>query len=162
LQERIVPEARPPVPPFTPETAAETARVVEDLCNSCDPALVSSVCAVDGYWQERLERVQGRAAIGELLHRKWIREQSYRVIKEVWAFREDKIAVRCGSEWRDDSGNWFRSLGSESWEFAADGLIQCCFLSINDLPIRESERMFRWDRWAPRPPNHPSLSDFGL
>jgi nuclear transport factor 2 (NTF2) superfamily protein len=157
-----VSDARARLPPFTLETAQQKVREIEDLCNSRNPQRVSLAYTADSSWRNRAEFFQGRAAIVEFLQRKWLREQGYRVIEELWAFTDNKIAVRFGYEWHDDSGNWFRSLGNENWEFAPDGLIDRSLASINDVPIRESERMFRWNQSAPRPMGHPGLSDFCL
>jgi nuclear transport factor 2 (NTF2) superfamily protein len=157
-----VSDARARLPPFTLETSQQKVREIEDLCNSRNPQRVSLAYTADSSWRNRAEFFQGRAAIVEFLQRKWLREQGYRVIEELWAFTDNKIAVRFGYEWHDDSGNWFRSLGNENWEFAPDGLIDRSLASINDVPIRESERMFRWNQSAPRPMGHPGLSDFCL
>jgi nuclear transport factor 2 (NTF2) superfamily protein len=155
-------ENRPPLPPFTRETATQKVRGAEDGWNSCDPRLVSLVYTADSYWRNRSEFVQGRPAIIELLTRKWAKELDYRLIKELWAFTENRIAVRFAYEWHDDSQNWFRSYGNENWDFAANGLMQRRLACINDLPIKESDRKFFWDRSGPRPTDHASLSDLGL
>src|SRR5438046_2196168 len=135
---------RPPLPPFTAETAAQKVRMAEDAWNTCDCARVALAYTPDSRWRNRVEFLQGRAEIEAFLTRKWSRELDYRLIKELWAFRENRIAVRFAYEWRDDSGNWFRSYGNENWEFAASGLMQRRIASINDAPNRHEERQFRW------------------
>lgn len=152
---------RPPLPPFTAETAAQKARMAEDAWNSRDPTRVSLAYTEDSLWRNRAEFLQGRPAIVAFLQRKWARELDYRLIKEVWTHGENRIAVRFAYEWRDDSGHWFRSHGNENWEFDAHGLMRERFASINDLPIAESERKFHWPE-SRRPDDHPSLSDLGL
>jgi nuclear transport factor 2 (NTF2) superfamily protein len=155
-------ESRPPLPPFTRETAIQKIRAAEDAWNSCNPQRVSLAYAVDSKWRNRSEFINGRAEIVEFLTRKWNRELDYRLIKELWAFTEDRIAVRFAYEWHDDSSNWFRSYGNENWEFDEHGLMRVRHASINDLPIKESDRKYRWDRSGPRPAEYPSLSDLGL
>jgi nuclear transport factor 2 (NTF2) superfamily protein len=155
-------EARPPLPPFTRETAIQKVRGAEDGWNSCDPRRVSLAYTADSSWRNRSEFLQGREEIVAFLTRKWARELDYRLIKELWAFSEDRIAVRFAYEWHDDSGNWFRSYGNENWEFASNGLMRRRLASINDLPIRDSERKYHWDRSGPRPADHAGLSDLGL
>jgi len=155
-------ETRPPFPPFTRETATQKVRGAEDGWNSCDPQRVSLVYTPDSYWRNRSEFIHGRAEIVAFLTRKWSKELDYRLIKELWAFTDNRIAVRFAYEWHDDSGNWFRSYGNENWEFAGTGLMQRRFASINDVPIKEAERKFHWDRSKPRPADHPGLSDLGL
>jgi nuclear transport factor 2 (NTF2) superfamily protein len=140
----------------------QKVRGAEDGWNSCDPQRVSLVYTPDSEWRNRAEFFRGRAEIVAFLTRKWAKELDYRLIKELWAFTDNRIAVRFGYEWRDDSGNWFRSYGNENWEFAGNGLMQRRIASINDLPIRETERKFQWGRSGPRPADHPSLSDLGL
>lgn len=152
---------RPPLPPFTDETAAQKARMAEDAWNSRDPERVSLAYTVDSEWRNRAEFVTGRDQIVGFLTRKWARELDYRLIKEVWAFSGDRIAVRFAYEWRDDSGQWYRSYGNENWEFDAEGLMRRRIASINDLPIMESERKFHWPAGA-RPADHPGLGDLGL
>ena len=152
---------RPPVPPFTTQTAAEKVRLAEDGWNSRDPAKVSLAYSVDSVWRNRTEFLQGRDTIVAFLTRKWLRELDYRLIKELWSFHENRIAVRFAYEWHDDSGSWFRSYGNENWEFAADGLMRLRLASINDLPIRDSDRKYHWPLGR-RPDEHPSLSDLGL
>ena len=152
---------RPPLPPFNAETAAQKARMAEDAWNSRDPARVALAYTPDSRWRNRAEFLQGRDAIEQFLTRKWARELDYRLIKEVWACHANRIAVRFAHEWRDDSGQWFRSYGNENWEFDARGLMQTRFASINDLPIREAERKYHWPLGR-RPDDHPGLSDLGL
>ncbi len=152
---------RPPVPPFTTQTAAEKVRLAEDGWNSRDPAKVSLAYSVDSVWRNRTEFLQGRDTIVAFLTRKWLRELDYRLIKELWSFHENRIAVRFAYEWHYDSGNWFRSYGNENWEFEADGLMRLRLASINDLPIRDSDRKYHWPLGR-RPDDHPSLSDLGL
>jgi len=154
-------ENRPPLPPFTRETAIRKIRLAEDGWNSRDAARVSTAYTVDTKWRNRVTFVHGRVEAEQFLREKWARENEYRLIKELWAFTDNRIAVRYAYEWRDDSGNWFRSHGNENWEFAPDGLMQCRHASINDQPIREEERMFRWPLGR-RPDDHPGLSDLGL
>ena len=149
------------VPPFTRETAIAKVRLAEDGWNSRDPERVSLVYTEDSRWRNRAEFPVGRKEIVDFLRRKWARELDYRLIKELWTFADNRIAVRFAYEWHDDSGHWFRSYGNENWEFDAQGLMQRRFASINDLPIRESERKFRWPLGR-RPDDHPGLSDLGL
>jgi nuclear transport factor 2 (NTF2) superfamily protein len=153
--------SRPPLPPFTAETAARKARLAEDAWNSRDPVRVAGAYTENSRWRNRAEIFQGRAAIEAFLARKWNRELEYRLIKEVWAFGENRIAVRFVYESRDDSGNWYRSHGNEQWEFDAEGLMQRREASINDLRITEAERKFRWPL-GPRPEGHPGLTELGL
>lgn len=153
--------ARPPFPPFDPETAALKARLAEDAWNSRDAARVSLAYTTDSRWRNRSEFVAGRAEIEAFLVRKWSRELEYRLIKEVWAFRDNRIAVRFAYEWHDDPGQWYRSYGNENWEFDDAGLMRIRIASINDLPIDESQRLFRWPLGR-RPDDHPGLSDLGL
>src|SRR5262245_17770826 len=153
--------ARPPLPPFTAETAAQKARLAEDAWNTRDPARVALAYTVDSIWRNRAEFIHGRAEIEAFLTRKWNRELDYRLIKEVWTFRDNRIAVRFAYEWHDDSGNWFRSYGNENWEFDEDGLMRRRIASINDLPIKDGERKYHWPLGR-RPDDHPSLSDLGL
>jgi uncharacterized protein len=152
---------RPPLPPFTLETAIQKVRLAEDGWNSRNPEKVSLAYAVDSVWRNRSEFMSGREAIVQFLTRKWTKELDYRLIKELWAFRENRIAVRFAYESRDDSGNWFRSYGNENWEFNPDGLMARRIASINDLPISESDRKFFWPLGR-RPDEHPGLSDLGL
>ena len=152
---------RPPLPPFTLETAKQKVRLAEDGWNSRDPEKVALAYSVDSVWRNRAEFPKGRVEIVQFLTRKWKRELEYRLIKELWAFHENRIAVRFAYEWHDDSGNWFRSYGNENWEFNPDGLMARRFASINDLSISESERKFFWPQGR-RPDDHPGLSDLGL
>ena len=154
-------EIRPPVPPFTRETAIQKVRMAEDGWNSRDPQRVSLVYTEDSQWRNRAEFPRGRPQIIEFLTRKWARELEYRLIKELWAFDGHRIAVRFAYEWHDDSGQWYRSYGNENWEFNEQGLMQRRFASINDLPIKASERLFFWPLGR-RPDDHPSLSDLNL
>ncbi len=154
-------EPRPPLPPFTDETAVRKVRAAEDAWNSRDPDRVVGVYTEDTLWRNRAEFPRGRAEVHAFLVRKWARELDYRLIKELWAFTDHRIAVRFAYEWRDDSGQWYRSYGNENWEFNADGYMQRRFASINDLPIREADRKFHWPPGR-RPDEHPSLSDLGL
>ena len=154
-------ETRPPLPPFTPDTARQKARAAEDAWNSREPVRVSLAYTPDSEWRNRAEFFSGREAIVAFLQRKWARELDYRLIKEVWAFANDRIAVRFAYEWHDDSGSWFRSYGNENWEFDASGLMRKRYASINDLPIREADRKYRWTLGR-RPDDHPGLSDLGL
>ncbi|AVA23393.1 nuclear transport factor 2 family protein [Rhizobium sp. CB3171] len=153
--------ATPLVPPFTRETANAKVRMAEDGWNSRDPERVSKVYTEDSQWRNRAEFPRGRKEIVEFLTRKWARELDYRLIKELWAFDGNRIAVRFAYEWRDDSGHWFRSYGNENWEFDAEGLMQRRFASINDMPIKEEDRKFHWPLGR-RPDDHPGLSDLGL
>lgn len=153
--------ARPPLPPFTHETAGQKVRSAEDAWNSRDPERVSLGYTVDSRWRNRAEFVNGRAEIVAFLTRKWARELDYRLIKEMWTFEGHRIAVRFAYEWHDDSGHWFRSYGNENWEFNADGLMARRHASINDLPIREADRKFHWPL-GPRPDGHAELSALGL
>lgn len=153
--------SRPPVPPFTAETAAQKVRLAEDGWNSRNPDSVAVAYTADSRWRNRSEILVGRAAIVALLTRKWSRELEYRLVKELWAFADNRIAVRFAYEWHDDSGNWYRSYGNENWEFDADGLMRWRVASINDLPLTESERKFHWPLGR-RPDDTPSLSELGL
>jgi uncharacterized protein len=152
---------RPPFPPFSAASAAEKVRQAEDGWNSRDPQKVSMAYSIDSKWRNRSEFVNGRDEIVVFLTRKWNKELEYRLIKELWAFDGNRIAVRFAYEWRDDSGHWFRSYGNENWEFDDHGLMRQRFASINDLPISESERKFHWPPGR-RPEDHPGLSDLGL
>ena len=154
-------EIKPPIPPFTVETAMQKARIAEDAWNSRDPDRVIQVYTPDTVWRNRAEFPQGREQVRAFLQRKWARELDYRLIKEMWAFTASRIAVRFAYEWRDDSGHWFRSYGNENWEFNGEGLMQRRFASINDLPIAESSRLFHWPLGR-RPDDHPGLSELGL
>jgi uncharacterized protein len=150
-----------PVPPFTRETAIAKARLAEDAWNTRDPQRVALAYTPDSRWRNRSEFPVGRAEIIAFLTRKWAKELEYRLIKEMWAFTDNRVAVRFAYEWHDDSGNWFRSYGNENWEFNAEGLMQRRFASINDLPLKESERKYHWPLGR-RPDDHPGLSDLGL
>ena len=154
-------ESRPPLPPFSLETARQKARAAEDAWNTRDPSRVALAYTPDSTWRNRAEFLQGRDAIVAFLQRKWARELDYRLIKEVWAFTENRIAVRFAYEWHDDSGSWFRSDGNENWEFASSGLMQLRIASINDLPIRDSDRKYHWPL-GPRPNDHPGLTALGV
>jgi uncharacterized protein len=153
--------SRPPFPPFTPETAVEKVRLAEDGWNKRDPERVALAYAIDSRWRNRAEFLQGREQIIAFLKRKWAREQDYRLIKELWGFRENRMAVRFCYESHDASGQWSRSYGNELWEFNADGLMTHRHASINDLAISEAERLFHWPSGR-RPDDHPGLSDLGL
>lgn len=153
--------ARPPLPPFTTESAAQKVRMAEDGWNARDPQRVSMVYTPDSRWRNRADFITGREQIVQFLTRKWNRELEYRLIKELWACDGARIAVRFAYEWHDDSGNWFRSYGNENWEFDAQGLMAHRHASINDLPITESQRLFRWPLGR-RPDDHPGLSALGL
>lgn len=152
---------RPPLPPFTLETAIEKVRLAEDGWNTRDPEKVSLAYSIDSRWRNRAEFVNGREEIVAFLARKWSRELDYRLIKELWAFRDNRIAVRFAYEWHDDSGHWYRSYGNENWEFNDDGLMRQRFACINDLPIREEGRKYHWPMGR-RPDGHPELSALGF
>jgi uncharacterized protein len=154
-------ETRLPLPPFTRETAAQKVRMAEDGWNSRDPQRVSMVYTIDSQWRNRAEFPKGRAQIVEFLTRKWQKELDYRLIKELWAFDANRIAVRFAYEWHDDGGNWFRSYGNENWQFDASGLMELRYASINDFLISGSERKFFWPLGR-RPDDHASLSELGL
>jgi nuclear transport factor 2 (NTF2) superfamily protein len=160
-KESIVEETRPPLPPFTVDSAVQKVRLAEDAWNTRDPGRVAPAYTPDSNWRNRSEFFQGREAIVAFLTRKWTRELDYRLIKELWAFHGHRIAVRFAYEWHDDSGNWFRSYGNENWEFDQRGLMRRRLASINDRPIRENDRKYRWPLGR-RPDDHPSLSDLGL
>ncbi len=152
---------RPPLPPFTRESAEQKVRLAEDGWNSRDPVRVSLAYTVDSRWRNRAEFPRGRDRIVEFLQRKWERELDYRLIKELWAHDGNRIAVRFAYEWHDDTGTWYRSYGNENWEFDADGFMACRHASINDLLISEPERKFRWPLGR-RPDDHPGLGELGL
>src|SRR6185295_2306189 len=154
-------EARPPFPPFNLETAIQKVRLAEDGWNSREPQKVVLAYSLDSRWRNRAEFATGRQEIVAFLTRKWVRELEYRLIKELWAFTGNRIAVRFAYEWHDDSGNWFRSYGNENWEFEADGLMRHRIASINDLPIAQADRKYHWPLGR-RPDDHPGLSDLGL
>jgi nuclear transport factor 2 (NTF2) superfamily protein len=152
---------RPPLPPFTRETAIQKVRAAEDGWNSRDPHKVALAYTEDSRWRNRAEFPVGRAQIVEFLTRKWNRELDYRLIKELWTFADNRIAVRFAYEFHDDSGQWYRAYGNENWEFDEHGLMRLRYASINDMRIPESERKFHWPL-GPRPKDHPGLSDLGL
>jgi nuclear transport factor 2 (NTF2) superfamily protein len=154
-------QTRPPLPPFTQESAIEKVRLAEDGWNSRDAQKVSLAYTLDTRWRNRAEFVENRDEAKDFLTRKWKKELDYRLIKELWAFTDNRIAVRYAYEWHDDSGNWFRSYGNENWEFNEDGLMARRFACINDMPIKEAERKFRWPLGR-RPDDHPGLSELGL
>lgn len=153
--------SRPPLPPFTAETAAQKARMAEDAWNSRDPARVAGAYTEQSRWRNRAEFFSGRGLIEQFLQRKWQRELDYRLIKEVWAFTGNRIAVRFAYEWHDDSGQWYRSHGNEQWQFDADGLMERREASINDVRIAEADRKFNWPLGR-RPDDHPGLTALGL
>lgn len=150
-----------PLPPFDLETATQKVRLAEDAWNTREPERVVLVYTQDTLWRNRAEFPIGRDQVCDFLQRKWARELDYRLIKELWAFRDNRIAVRFAYEWHDDSGQWFRSYGNENWEFNPDGYMQRRFASINDLPIKEAERKYHWPLGR-RPDDHPGLSELGL
>lgn len=152
---------RPPLPPFTEETAAQKVRIAEDMWNTRNPEQVSLAYTDDSLWRNRSEFLVGRDAIVHFLRRKWEKELDYRLIKELWAWQGNRIAVRFAYEWHDDSGNWFRSYGNENWEFDENGLMRRRIASINDLSIKESERKYHWPLGR-RPDDNPTLSNLGL
>lgn len=152
---------RPPLPPFDREAATRKVRLAEDAWNGRDPVKVAQAYTVDSVWRNRAEFFTGREAIVKFLERKWARELDYRLIKELWAFHENRIAVRFAYEWRDDSGQWYRSYGNENWEFDADGYMARRVASINDLPIAAADRKYHWPTGR-RPDDHPGLSELGL
>jgi len=154
-------EQRPPLPPFTEETAKQKVRTAEDGWNNRNPEKVSMAYTPDSQWRNRNEFFNGREEIQAFLERKWEKEQDYRLIKELWAFTDNRIAVRFAYEWHDDAGQWYRSYGNENWEFDTDGYMAVRRASINDLAISEKERLFRWPP-GPRPTDHPGLSELGL
>lgn len=152
---------RPPLPPFSLETATEKVRLAEDGWNGRNPEAVAKAYSYDTQWRNRITFVNGQEDAQAFLEEKWAKEQEYRLIKELWAFTDNRIAVRYAYEWHDGNGNWFRSYGNENWEFGADGHMVNRFASINDLPIKEAERKFRWPQGR-RPDDHPGLSELGL
>ncbi|MGH7048302.1 MAG: DUF1348 family protein [Stellaceae bacterium] len=152
--------ARPPLPPFTLETARKKVRLAEDAWNTREPERVASAYSQDSWWRNRAEFLHGQEAIIEFLRRKWARELDYRLIKELWAFTDNRIAVRFQYEWHNDSGSWYRAHGNEQWEFDDEGLMRRREASINDVPIAETDRLFRWPL-GPRPADHPGLSELG-
>src|ERR1700728_1594584 len=154
--------SRPPLPPFTQETAVQKVRLAEDGWNTRNPEKVSLAYTVDSRWRNRAEFLNGREQIVAFLTRKWTKELDYRLIKELWAFTGNRIAVRFAYEYHDDSGNWFRAYGNENWEFDDHGLMHTRHASINDLPIKPEARLFHWDHSGPRPADHPGLTELGL
>jgi hypothetical protein len=154
-------ESKPPLPPFSEETARQKVRMAEDAWNSRDPARVVQVYTPDTLWRNRAEFPQGRDAVKAFLERKWARELDYRLIKELWAFAGNRLAVRFAYEWHDDSGHWCRSYGNENWEFDDNGLMRRRYASINDLPIAQEQRLFHWPLGR-RPDDHPGLNELGL
>ena len=154
-------ETKPPLPPFTPDTARRKVRLAEDAWNTRDPDRVVLVYTEDTRWRNRAEFPVGREQVRQFLQRKWAKELDYRLIKELWACADNRIAVRFAYEWHDDSNNWFRSYGNENWEFDAHGFMQRRYASINDLPIAERDRQFHW-QLGRRPDDHPGLSELGL
>ncbi|RKQ85989.1 hypothetical protein C8N24_3997 [Solirubrobacter pauli] len=157
-----MPTARPPLPPFTRESAIKKIRAAEDAWNSRDPQRCAGAYTADSRWRNRSTFITGTEEIVAFLTAKWEREHEYRLIKELWAFTDDRIAVRFAYEWHSDAGQWFRAYGNENWAFDADGLMAERHASINDVAIEESERMFHWDRSGPRPDDHPGLTELGL
>jgi nuclear transport factor 2 (NTF2) superfamily protein len=153
--------SRPPLPPFTLEAATLKVRLAEDAWNTRDPARVAAAYTPDSRWRNRSEFLHGREAIEAFLQRKWRRELDYRLVKELWAFRDERISVRFAYEWHDDSGQWYRSYGNENWAFGADGLMHTRIASINDLPIAAEDRKLRWPAGR-RPDDHPGLTELGL
>jgi uncharacterized protein len=162
MSDPTVSESRPPLPPFTRETALLKVRAAEDGWNGRNPDKVALAYTPDSRWRNRAEIFQGRPAIVAFLTRKWAREHEYRLIKEIWAWSDARIAVRFAYEFYDEAGTWFRAYGNENWEFAENGLMAVRHASINDLAITEGERLFRWDRSGPRPADHPGLTELGL
>ena len=160
-KEELKENPRPPLPPFDHDAAVKKARLAEDGWNSRDPEKVSGAYTVDSVWRNRSEFIRGREEIVQFLTRKWSKELDYRLIKELWTFRENRIAVRFAYEWHDDSGNWFRSYGNENWEFDENGLMTRRIASVNDLPIREEDRKYFWPLGR-RPDDHPGLSELGF
>lgn len=155
-------ETRPPLPPFTAATAIQKIRAAEDAWNTRNPARVALAYTPDSIWRNRSEFLKGRPAIIEFLTRKWAREHDYRLIKELWACTENRIAVRFAYEFHDNHGQWFRAYGNENWLFDPSGLMAQRHASINDAPIAPEDRLFHWNNSAPRPPDHPGLADLGL
>lgn len=154
-------DTKPPIPPFDEASALRKVRLAEDAWNTRDPEAIAAVYTPDTIWRNRIEFPQGRAEVIAFLQRKWRRELDYRLIKELWAHRDDRLAVRFAYEWHDDSGQWYRAYGNENWAFDAQGLMHTRLASINDLPIRASDRLFFWPQGR-RPDDHPSLSALGL
>ena len=155
-------EIRPPLPPFVMDTAIQKVRAAEDAWNSRDPSRISRAYSLNSRWRHRTEFLQGRSEIEAFLARKWIHEHEYRLVKEIWGFRENRIAVRFAYEWHDDAGQWYRSYGNENWEFDEQGLMRIRIASINDAPIAAADRKFFWDAPGPRPADHPGLTQLGF
>jgi nuclear transport factor 2 (NTF2) superfamily protein len=155
-------ESRPPLPPFTLDTAHQKVRAAEDAWNSRNPSVISGAYSLDSKWRHRAEFLQGRAQIEAFLTDKWRHENDYRLVKELWGFRENRIAVRFAYEWRDNKDHWYRSYGNENWEFDEHGLMRIRIASINDAPIEKDARKFFWDAPGPRPAEHPGLTQFGF
>ncbi|APH59190.1 Hypothetical protein GbCGDNIH7_0862 [Granulibacter bethesdensis] len=155
-------QPRPPLPPFSWEDAVKKVRAAEDAWNGRNPARIALAYTSDSVWRNRSEFLRGRQEIEAFLTRKWEKEHDYRLIKELWAYGDHRIAVRFVYEWRNEHGQWFRSHGNENWEFAANGLMQARHASINDVPITQEQRLFLWDRSGPRPADHPGLTELGL
>ncbi len=162
MPDPAISEHRPPLPPFTRETALLKVRAAEDGWNGRNPEKVALAYTPDSRWRNRAEIFRGRPAIVAFLTRKWAREHEYRLIKEIWAWSDTRIAVRFAYEFHDEAGAWFRAYGNENWEFAENGLMAVRHASINDLAIGEGERLFHWDRSGPRPADHPGLTELGL
>ena len=154
-------ESRPPLPPFTYETAVQKVRAAENAWNTCNPEKIALAYTIDSQWRNRAQFVSGRDEVKAFLQSKWARELEYRLIKEIWTFADARIAVRFAYECHNADGQWFRSYGNENWEFDENGLMNLRIASINDLPIEESERKFHWPA-GPRPDDHPGLSELGL
>lgn len=154
--------SKPPLPPFDLATATQKVRLAEDAWNTRDPERVALAYTVDSQWRNRTEFLQGREAIKAFLKRKWDKELDYRLIKEIWGFRENRIAVRFAYEWRDDGGQWYRAYGNENWEFDEHGLMRRRIASINDAPIANADRRYHWPAPGPRPSDHPGLSELGF
>jgi nuclear transport factor 2 (NTF2) superfamily protein len=150
------------MPPFSHDTAIAKIRAAEDAWNSCDPERCAGAYTADSRWRNRSTFITGHEEIVAFLTGKWEREHDYRLIKELWAFGDDRIAVRFAYEWRSDAGQWFRAYGNENWQFTAEGLMAQRHASINDVAIEESERKFHWERPEPRPADHPGLTELGL
>lgn len=155
-------ERRPPVPPFSYEDAVQKVRMAENAWNTCDPDRIKMAYTADSVWRNRNQFVRGRDEIRDFLSAKWKKELDYRLIKEIWCHSDNRIAVRFSYEYHTEAGDWFRAYGNENWEFDANGLMQQRHASINDVPITEAERLFRWDRGAPRPDDHPDLTGLNL
>lgn len=162
LATTVAPESRPPVPPFTYEDAIQKVRMAENAWNSCDPDRVKMAYTSNSVWRNRNQFISGRDEIRDFLAAKWAKELDYRLIKEIWAHSEHRIAVRFSYEYRNEDGQWFRAYGNENWEFDVNGLMQQRHASINDVQIKEEDRLFHWDRSSPRPDDHPDLTALNL